>query len=293
MTAALCCIAALATLAQANPPVVAPGPEPADKIQVIAFQATREGQATRQVDAELRPLDALLKDMDYDTFRVVQAQEVDLPAQSETMVQINDTYALYILPLGKDEQGLLAMQARVTLMQGGKLVNALLTQGKAKPGRAMLFRGLNIPGGELGIVLRLVPPPPDPKDGDSDSQSNDDQQQQQQEQPQDPTSGGDDQQGDQNASDQSNPGEDQKDESSQKGMANEDKKEGEEEEGESAQAGQESEDTEGEQEGAQSGEPKDLEDIDALLKSLEDQDRREQKSTRNNRDSIRFNGDWW
>jgi hypothetical protein len=286
MTAVLCCIAAMATLAQANPPVTQAGPPAAPKIEVRAFTATNTGQATRQVDATLRGLDALLKEMPYDTFLPVMQQQAELAANAETMVTINETYALYVLPIGPEEEGMLPLQARVTMLQGGRPVNALVTQGKAKPGRAMLFRGLEIPGGELGIVLRLVPPPQDPKDGDSDSEDQGDQEQEPQE-PQDPSGSGDDQSGEDGAQEEAQQSEDQAGEQGTMG------EEGEQQEGESAAAESPQEEGESEGEGAEAAAPKDLEDIEALLKSLEDQDRREQKSARNRRDTIRFNGDWW
>jgi hypothetical protein len=277
----------MATLAQANPPLTPAAPPAAPKIEVRAFTATNTGQATRQVDATLRGLDALLKDMPYDTFLPVMQEQAELSANVETMVTINDIYALHVLPLGPEEEGMLPLQARVTMLQGGRQVNALLTQGKAKPGRAMLFRGLEIPGGELGIVLRLVPPPQEPKDGDSESEDQEDQQQDQQQEPQDPSGSGDDQVGEDGAQEEAQQSEDQTGE--QGSMA----EEGEPQEGESAAAESPQEESETEGEGAEASAPKDLEDIEALLKSLEDQDRREQKSARNRRDSIRFNGEWW
>lgn len=287
MNAVLCCIAAMATLAQINPPAQPAGPTPPPKIEVLAFSATNTGQATRQVDATLRGLDALLKDLPFDTFMPVMQQQAELSESAETMIVINESYALHVLQLDpEDEQGMLPIQARVTLNQGGQSLNALLTQGQAKPGRAMLFRGLEIPGGELGIVLRLVPPPKDPK-GDSDSEEQENEGEQQDGDPQEPSGSGDDQAGEEGPTEEEQQGDSDE-------QAGEDAN-GEEAEGESEQSAAQSEDGEGEGEGegGEAAGPEDLEDVEALLKSLEDQDRREQKSARNRRDSIRFNGEWW
>jgi hypothetical protein len=260
---------------------------PAETIEVVAFHALDTGAL--HVDEALRPFAALLERLPQDTFRLVHADSAEAPMEQETSIRINDDYAVHVIPLGHDEEQQLQLQARVTLHRGGQVINALVAEGKTRPGRALLLHGLEMPEGMLGIVLRVKQKPGESSPDSGDSQEDGDQQNQQQ-----PQSGDNEPGEEQPPSDQSGESE-QEDAESDSDAANQgdadDSEQGEE--GESGADQPEDGDAEEMEDGGGEEGPKDMENVEALLKSLEEQDRREQRSARNRRDTIRINKEWW
>lgn len=234
-------------------------PQP-DKVRMVAVQAQNKGQQDRQIAQELNPLKGILERLPYDTFDQVSAQEQTLVPGQKTQMPINDIYSLFVKPEDTTEAGGVKLEARIEMLQNGALVNALKTSCNAAPGKALVFRGMKLNEGELVVVMTLVQnqngqgQSQQPQQDQQDQQKDEQQQQQQQEQ----------QQQDQ-----------QKDDQQEKQAQQE--------------QSQEAQQTEGEKE----NEPKDMHEIEALLKSLEETDRREQPQVFNQRERFESPQEWW
>lgn len=282
---------AVAALALAQPfALQGPGvdTDEGQTIEIVAVHGLTTGQPS--TDPALRPLARLLESMPHDTFRLLTQQTAKAPMMQETEIVINDEYSVHVLPLGHDEEQQLELQTRVTQRRGGRAINALVAEGKARPGRALLLRGLEMPGGELGIVLRVVREPGESSEDSGEPQDDGDEQSQDSQSRDDNEAGEDDRS--QDSSDESEDGTDADADAQEQGDA-EDREQGEEAESDAAEADDSDADEEQRESGGADGEPQDLENIEALLQSLEDQDRREQRAARNRRDTIRFNTEWW
>jgi hypothetical protein len=235
--------------------------EPAmDKVRMAAVQASSEGRQERQIAPELAGLKSLLDRLPFDTFTRVAEEEREIPQGQETKIPITGDLSLAVTSKGRAETGEVELDARIEMMQNGAPVNALLTSGRAAPGKALVFRGLKRNGGELVVIMTLV----------QDNQGQDQSQQPQQDQPQD-------------QQEQKQPPE-QPEEPSQEGEPP--PEQNEEQQQQQAQEDQQSE-------AQQDNTPKDMHEIEAILKSLEEMDRREQPKVRNQRDRVYVPQDWW
>jgi hypothetical protein len=222
------------------------GEAPVPTFDLVALQASVEGQEKTFIDPKLKKYSKLLKTMPFDTFRLVaQHEKTEAPIQQDTLIPINGVYSAHLFPEPDQQSGELSVKTRIEMMQGEDFVNALFTQANIAPGKPLVFRGLDLNVGEMIVILKLVQ-----EDGDDEQdQSSDEEQDQDQEQ--------------------------------------DDNQEQEPEQNEEQQ----------EEEGDGEGEPQpqDLSDvnIDALLQSLAEMDKREQEEAKNTRDGIEIRKNWW
>ncbi len=242
-----------------SPQVQAPPPPPVGKI--YAIRASGAVPLKLNLDEKLKPVAAALETLPFTTYESISINENPLPWGQETLFPINALYAMHVTALAPEADGAIALRTRVEMLQGETYVNAIKADAHAVQNQALLFRGLPLGNDELVIVLLVGMP----QDGQNQGDSAED----------DPSSS----EGEQKSEDQSEQNTD-------------DRKEGEEEmqEGEHAEAQQAdvSEPDEGEPK-----QPEGVENLEALLESLDDTDRREQVEERNRRDRIDFKGDWW
>ncbi len=281
-----CIFAALASVAQssgqaASPPPVIQGPaggplalppapngagagqEPL-KFKMYALLGQKKANATAALDADLKPLESVLKSLPYTDYSRISIDERETPDGVDTQFPINPVYSLVAHPTGTDEQGAAKLDIHVDLMQDGKLIKALTAQATAKPGDALLLRGMPLPPGELVIVLQRDPGKQDSKDGKSD-QDQDKKDQQEQQKP-----------------DQKSESKDKDSEKKQEQKKDEEKKDAKEDQADKKEDQEKADD-----------DKKESKNLESILQSLEDVDRKEQSEVRNKRDRIDFKGDWW
>ena len=252
------------------------------KFKMYAVMAQKASGDKAPPSAELKPVESLLKSLPYTRYEAITVSEQETPDGKETEFPINAAYTLVVRPDGRDEKGAARLDIHVDLMQEGKLVKALTAQAAAKAGDALLLRGMPLAPGELVIVLQR-------DRGDQNGQGQQNSQDQQQEQ---------DKQEQQKAQNDNTP--EQKEQDKEQEQQQQDKKEREkkEQEKKDAQAEQQKPD-EGEQEPSaedkpeEASEKKETNNLESLLQSLEEVDRKEQAEVRNKRDRIDFKGDWW
>lgn len=228
------------------------------KLHVVAAHASNAGQEPAAVDEALSAVKKILLALPFDTYAPVADQEVEAPPGEETLIPLNGIYSLYVTPQGQDETGALALTARISMLKAGsgpeEYVNALYTEAKLASGMPLVFRGLDLNVGELVVVLRLSGD--DNQQGQSQNDESDQQEQENEDQKQEQESGSDNDQQQQ----QDNP-------------------QDQEQQNDSAPQAQE--------------ETPDLQNIEALLQSLEETDRKEQEEQQRVRSGIRVRGDWW
>lgn len=254
------------------PPMIARPPEngtqeaPPVKVHMLAVQATKEGRQDRNVPPELTKVGPILERLPFDSFSLVKEDEQSLQQGQEAKLSIDSQYCLYVLPQAPDEnaQNTINLNARIAMTQNGSTVDALKTSGKAVAGQALIFRGLKHTPGELVVIMTLRQDNQGQNQDESQKQDNQDEQKKQDQE---------------NKDQESSAGEEDKKEDPQKP----------EDKSEDSQETQPAEQTE-----AQNGEPpKDMKEVDSILQSLEEMDRREQPQVRNRRDRLHVPQDWW
>jgi len=128
-------------------------------VRIVAVQAYNSGQKTKQFGRGLEEIRAALKDIKFDTYRLVKAATVNVPYNKEARVPINAKYSLYIIPLSKESRGRIKLKVRVAMAPEGrqkKPVNAVMTTVVAVPGKQFKLRGLPLDRGELIVVLSVA-----------------------------------------------------------------------------------------------------------------------------------------
>lgn len=284
----------------APPAATAPSPDVQQplEIEVVALKGSSESRSAIVFDDELKPYRKILETLDpNDTFTIIAQESKPVTLNAEERFTVNGLYTAYVKPLGTREtpEGgqRHELDMRVEMLSGTDYVNALRARGEAADRQAMVLRGMNLDVGELIVLIRVVPSGQDSQGQDGDPSEQDESGEQQQEQQEQQ------QQRDQMAEEN----EDRQDQQQDK----QDDGEGEDEEAPELKAAQEGEheaeesgeeemaqQAEGEQEGEQSAvEPQDMETIQAILESLEEKDRQEQRNARYRRSRVIIKGDWW
>jgi len=263
----ICCIA-LPAWAQTD------AKEQQVKVRLKAFKATQEDRDALKADKGLEGMKTVLSKLaPYDTFEMVATHEKAAPMGKETLIPINAVYTFFIEPQQQLESGNFEIAARIEMLEGDTYIDALTASGEATPGRALLFRGLDLDVGELVVMMELMQ--------DSDDQGQSQQQQDDQQQPEGEPSEEQEQQGA------------QKKEKEEQEQGKKQKPSESQEQSEQQEQQQQPTQQMAEQQQEQGEEDRDLQNIEARLESLEEKDRREQKHARNRRHHIDFQGAWW
>lgn len=227
--------------------------------QMYAIHASGAVPQNVHIDDKLKSIAPMLNDLPYTSYEAIAVNDHELPWGVETLFPISAVHAFHVTALSQNQEGAIALRARVEMLQGEDYINALDTQAVAARNQALLFRGIPLGHDELVIVL-LVGMPPEPGEDGSPNQEG-----------------------------ESEPeGENQDSAKADSGDNTEGEGEQEPEDAAESQESQTDETVEGEGEP-----PKGVENLDALLESLDDIDRREQVEELKQRDRIDFKGDWW
>lgn len=269
------CLAALSAWAQPLLPATPPQNQPPlqsqpmpqvqtpPKVPLGKMYAMRASGAVPQspsMDERLKPVAAVLESLPFTSYEAISVVDRELPWGQETLFPINAVYAMHVTAQQPEADGAIPLRARVEMLQGEDFVNALDTSAKAAQNQALLFRGMPLAQDELVIVLIIAMPHDEKGQGNTS----------QEDQPQ-PQGEGENQEQQESDTDK--------------------QREGEQEPREANAAEQQQESQEGNE--GENEPPEGVKNMDALLQSLDDIDKREQVEERNRRDRIDFKGDWW
>jgi len=244
---------------QAPVPNQAPPPPPLGRM--YAMRASGAVPLKLNLDEKLKPVAAALETLPFTTYESISISENPLPWGQETLFPINALYAMHVTALAPESDGAIALRTRVEMLQGETFVNAIKADAHAVPNQALLFRGMPLGEDELVLVLLVSTPSNQQNEGGPSEEDS-----------------------------SPSEGEQAEGETAQPEPDSQEEKNTETQEGENADAQQPeaSEQDEGETEA-----PEGVQNLEALLESLDDIDRREQVEERNRRDRIDFKGDWW
>ena len=254
----------LSPLAPENNPALSGQDGAASPLKYTMYaMLAKKGDASGKsgLDQSLKPVEGVLNALKgYASFEKINVSVQELAQGAETRFPINGAYTMLVAPAGDDGKGSAQLGVRIQLLDNGNLINAIETQANSRPGEALVFQGMPLSPGELVVVLVRESEP-----GQQGGEGQDNQEQQQQQQ--------------------------QEKQSQQK---EEEKEKGEEKEAEKQEAAKAEEKPAQEEKGVEKEQEKqDQNNFDAILESLEEMDRREQKDVHYNRNSIEFKGDWW
>ncbi len=228
----------------------------------------------------LKSFSKIFKDLPYDTFQYLNEVEEEMLPQGETRVAINAVFSFYASIVGQNEEGGLEISTRVEMMEGNRAINALSADATMEPGKWLIYRGLPLNKGEMVLLmtLRQDKDPGDSSDS-SDSESGEEEpEENEQETPPEESEQNNEEESEENSKQEEEGQQEQEGEES-----SEDEKEGEQStEGEESNAQQsENKSDEGDEEARKMERP----EIEALLDSLEEIDRKEQESK--NKQTVR------
>ncbi|HRZ81312.1 MAG TPA: hypothetical protein P5069_02580 [Candidatus Hydrogenedentes bacterium] len=211
--------------------------------------------AAPPADDRLAALEGVLKPLGFAGYEFIGTTARELAPGQETRFPINATYSAAVTLLPQQEGDAASMEVRIDALLDGKIVNALAGTVQARPGDTVVFRGMPLAPGELVVLLAR----PSEQSSDQSKSGEQDQQEQEQKQPQ------------------------------------EEQQEEQQEQQEEKEKDQEQQPAEEEQGDGAEEEAKEMENesLHALLESLEETDKREQKEIRNVRQRIDFKGGWW
>ena len=263
--------ATMTAVGQLAPPPAQPGgqmpPAPPALIGRM-YAAYAHGAVPEQprMDEALKPVAAMLERLEFTSYETVSVVDKEMPWSEETLFPINAKYTMKATPLQQREDGAIEMETHIEMLQdNGDYVDALAAKASAAPDKALMYRGMPLHNGEL-VVVFLVGVPQEEGQGQSQAQEGEQEQQEEQQAQQEQELGQEEGEGE-----QEQPQTSEKQEGENAGRENQ-VEEASEQEGEA---------------------PEGLENLDALLESLEDIDKREQVEERNQRDRIDFKGNWW
>jgi len=135
---------------------------PSPVFRIIAVEASNDGHEESSVDDEAAGLRDLLKDLPFDTFRVVTKNEQAAPLGIDTVIPISAEYRFHVVPSAyRPDSGEVELRARVEMLENQRAVNALAADGVAVPGKALVFRGFPLKGREMAVIMTLIPPEKD------------------------------------------------------------------------------------------------------------------------------------
>lgn len=256
--------------AQLLPPAAPqnPGAAPAPVVcAVTAVCGVNPPVAAPPADDRLAALEGVLKPLGFAGYEFIGTTARELAPGQETRFPINATYSAAVTLLPQQEGDAASMEVRIDALLDGKIVNALAGTVQARPGDTVVFRGMPLAPGEL-VVLLARPSEQSSDQSKSGEQNQQDQQEQEQTQPQEG----------QQEERQEQQEEKEKDQEQQQESESQEAQPAEEEQGDGAEE-----------------EAKEMENesLHALLESLEETDKREQKEIRNVRQRIDFKGGWW
>lgn len=268
-------MALLALLGQADPPPDPEGAAPAEPelLRVLAIHGTNMGRAVAAFDPTLAALETYLAELPWDTFREAGFHELEAEYGVDNSVAIDDRYTLHCMPRNLSDAGEVLFDAHISLAQGDGSVKALDVSGHAARGQGVVFRGLDIPGGEL-IVVMTIAKAPDAGGGGTGQRPGDESGDGEQGAPEGEGSG----QGD--AGDEEGEMETPLDPGAREAEEEED-------------AGEAPRQPREDDEDLALPPPPDLANLEGILRALEEQDEREQQNARNRRYDVIIRGDWW
>lgn len=257
-------------------------PPPPPRIQMLAIQATKEERAEPYFDEALKELEEPLKQLPFDTFKQIAAEQKECPLGEEATFNIDDTFRVVVrtgeLPAQPTQPGTppdaagaapqpqaLMVHGRVEMKTGDSYINALSADAILPANQFLQFRG--IPR-ENGAMLALITPSMG-------------QQQQQQEQNQDQQEKNEQERQEQ---EQEQKQDEEQQEKPQEGQTQPDKPNSDEDQEQEQQTSEAQEDKD---------KPKDMQNIEAILQSLEELDEQEQHNLREVPNVRKEQGAWW
>lgn len=271
----------IALSGQAPPETGTPDvPEAPERIRVLAIHATSEGRDRPSVDPTLTSVSAFLEELPYDTFREASFHDFTVAYGEEGRAELNDTYAFLCKPLRLSEADEVVLEAWITMGLGDKRVEALRVTGRATRGHGLVFRGLTMPQGELVVIMSVAEATSE--QGGSGGGASGSSSQQSQQQSQGSGKGGDSE----GASGGNSPEQDDEELDPSALFSLEEREEEAEDSPDEPSMAVEQREADGDQ-------PTELVNVEAILRELEEVDRREQAAMRKRREETRIRGDWW
>ena len=260
-------------------------PEMAEEtLHVMAFSAQEVAGYTDKPDKQLKSYKAILEALEpLNKFDVIKTDILPAIHGEVTTVPINALYWAEVTVQNVDEQDLISAEVRIMYDGGNGPIIALRNTVQAQPNRAFTFRGMELGGGELVVVLSF---PKEGEQGEGSDSSGEENSQEQEEQEQGTDQSQQEQQ-DSSASEQ-----DESKDEEEAPMLNQ-QEETEEQAGDEEEASEE-EMQDGSSSTLEEGEPKDDQTIEAILESLEEEDTKEQENAHHRRSQVKFKSKgWW
>ena len=133
-------------------------PDTPEIVRVLAIHATDVARGSVVVDASLALVEDVLLPLPYDTFREVAAHEISAAYGEDKSIVLNDDYSYHCRAARLTEEDEVVLEVYVNRTQGDDVLEALRATGRLARGKAMVFRGFEMPEGELIIITAVAQP---------------------------------------------------------------------------------------------------------------------------------------
>ncbi|MBX7259056.1 MAG: hypothetical protein K1Y02_22020 [Candidatus Hydrogenedentes bacterium] len=145
--------------------LVSPGDQPLRDpvtLQVIAVHATNEnhGKSEKVFDSGLENVRKALEGLSFDTFHKLKSTSKTVKPAETADIEIDDTYTLHVTPVAKDSEERFRVSVVIdeTIEKDGKKETreALNATCAVVPGKHLVLGGLNMPKGQLVLLLSIA-----------------------------------------------------------------------------------------------------------------------------------------
>jgi hypothetical protein len=277
-------IAYIFVLTQPFAPNVAPSdaaPQSPPHIEIVAVHAKNEAQGEKNIEATIQGLHPILDALPYDTFQLAGRESKEAVVGQSVTLNLDGAYAVEVTPQ-EIQPEVVTASTRVIHQPDGRA--AVKAGAELRTGKAVVVRGLPAEQGETILFIRLVPDETG-RNAPSPNENKD----QKQDKPK----------ADDSSSEENSPQENEKQEKEQ-----EEKNKEQQDKQDQAQNPKEEDNSQGRQPEKdmrdveqppqnQMQKPKGQQNIEAILRNLEEKDKREQNEQRKNRVGIRVDEKWW
>lgn len=148
--------------AQGDKPLTAPVDVTVTAIRAtLVERATDDKQPQKDYGPGLEQVRPALRDLDFNTFRLVKNAQSSVKPGEETKFAINDRYSLYLTPIGRDTEDRIRVSVqikeKVKKKVDGKekvvLRQALSTTCAVVAGKPLRLGGLKLDEGQLVVIV--------------------------------------------------------------------------------------------------------------------------------------------
>lgn len=128
-------------------------------IRAVVVHAYDSGNKEKEFDKGCEEVRDVLKDLQFDTYRLVKAVTISASFGKETSTRVHPRYTLHVKPISRDTHGRTKVFVRISEAPKtirGKPRNVLTTTANAAPRKKFILGGITLDRGKGIVVLSVL-----------------------------------------------------------------------------------------------------------------------------------------